>query len=81
MNREKENSASATARNLCFDLMRIIAMLYIIAFWHLQDYTSKIKYVNPATLLLTNCILGVFVFISGVILSNNDVADSIKSVV
>ena len=54
-----------------FDALRSIAILYIVGFWHLCNYSEALSYFNNthATLLLTLCILGLFAFVSGYLLS------------
>jgi peptidoglycan/LPS O-acetylase OafA/YrhL len=51
------------------DLLRGAAILYITCFWHLDDYTPALHFNNPVTQLLTICVLGLFVFLSGMLLS------------
>ena len=50
-------------RNLDLDALRSFAILYIVGFWHLYAYVTRI------TLLLTYCMLGLFSFISGLLLA------------
>lgn len=57
-------------RNVQYDLLRSLAMIYIVAFWHIQDYTIFFSFINPATKLLTIFILGLFVFLSGLLLAS-----------
>lgn len=45
-------------------------MLYIVCIWHLDDYTPALQFDNTVTQLLTTCALGLFVFLSGFLLSN-----------
>ena len=54
-----------------FDALRSIAILYIVGFWHLCNYSEALSYYNNnrATLLLTLCIIGLFAFVSGYLLS------------
>ena len=52
------------------DFLRGIAILYIVAFWHLFEYSPSLSFHKiPVTHLFTNCFLGLFVFISGFLLS------------
>lgn len=50
-------------RNLDLDALRSFAILYIVGFWHLYGYVTRV------TLLLTYCVLGLFSFISGLLLA------------
>lgn len=50
------------------DLLRGFAMLYIIAFWHLDDYIAD-QWNYPATEMLTYAILNIFIFISSFMLT------------
>jgi peptidoglycan/LPS O-acetylase OafA/YrhL len=44
-------------------------MLYIVCFWHLDDYAPALHFDNSVTQLLTVCVLGLFVFLFGLTLS------------
>ena len=59
-----------SSRNASWDLLRGAAILYIVAFWHLDDYTDHLDFENSVTQLLTTCVLGLFVFLSGMLLSS-----------
>ena len=51
---------------ISIDYMRAVSMLYIVAFWHLLEYTNAFpQYKNLLTGVLTVSVLGLFVFISG----------------
>jgi len=50
-------------RNIEIDALRSFAILYIVGFWHLHPYYSRF------TSLLTYCVLGLFLYISGLLLS------------
>ncbi len=50
-------------RNLDIDALRSFAIIYIVGFWHLYSYVTSL------TLLLTCCVLGLFTFISGLLLA------------
>jgi peptidoglycan/LPS O-acetylase OafA/YrhL len=53
-------------RRFGIDLLRGVGILYIVAFWHLLNYTRAIPgYANIVTYRITYVILGTFVFISG----------------
>ena len=59
-------------RIISIDYMRAICMLYIVAYWHLFNYTDYFpQYNNKLTYNLTLTILGLFIFISG-FLQNKD---------
>jgi len=60
-----------SARNSSVDLLRAGAMLYIVGFWHLDDYSPALNFYNTITLLLTTCVLGLFVFLSGMLVSRH----------
>ena len=45
-------------------------MLYIVGFWHLDDYTTAFSFNNSYTMFLAACVLGLFVFLSGMLLSS-----------
>ncbi len=54
-----------------FDVLRAIAMLYIVGVWHLSDYLPKphLRAISPAFFIFTNVCLGLFCFISGFLLT------------
>lgn len=54
-------------RDRTLDLARSMAMLYIIGIWHLANYTEM--YVVPYGEYITYSVLGLFMFISGLLLS------------
>lgn len=59
-------------RIVYIDIVRALAMLYIVGFWHLKDYLSP--ELNTALTFrgssdFTNIMLGTFMFISGMLLS------------
>lgn len=54
-------------RDRTLDLARSMAMLYIIGIWHLVNYTEM--YVVPYGEYITYSVLGLFMFISGFLLS------------
>jgi len=51
------------------DLLRVIAILYIVAIHHLDDYAGDIYYIRYN--LITYIVLGLFMFISGYLLARN----------
>ena len=57
-------------RDVSLDLLRGGAMLYIVGFWHIDDYASALSFKNSYSMFLTICILGLFTFLSGMLLSN-----------
>lgn len=63
-------SGRTSNRNLEFDALRSFAILYIVGFWHLYAYVTR------ATSLLTYCVLGLFTFISGLLLASRNEFDS-----
>jgi peptidoglycan/LPS O-acetylase OafA/YrhL len=56
---------STPKRNIEIDALRSFAILYIVGFWHLYPYYSRFTY------LLTYCVLGLFLYISGLLLSRH----------
>ncbi|MFN2156497.1 MAG: acyltransferase family protein [Anaerolineae bacterium] len=59
------------------DLLRAAGFLYIIGFWHLLDYSlAPTWHHRPPVQLLTWCVLGVFSYISGWLLSRRYVLDT-----
>lgn len=55
-----------TPRNYAIDMLRGLSILYIVAYWHLFNYTKAFpQYNNFATLRLTYIFLGLFTFLSG----------------
>lgn len=61
-------------------MLRALAIIYIVGFWHVQDYTVYLSYSNPITRLLTLCVLGLFVYLSGFLLSIRYSFNTISSV-
>lgn len=57
-------------RRYDLDALRAFSVLYIIGFWHIRTYIPDLVFLKtPATVLLTACILGLFSFLSGYLLS------------
>lgn len=61
--------SSPLPRDRKLDLLRGAAVLYIVCVWHLDDYIPGLDFQNSATTLLTTCVLGLFMFLSGLLLS------------
>ena len=62
-------------RILGIDLLRALAILYIVGFWHLLNYTHAIpNYNNIITYRLTWIVLGTFVLISGYFLGGKHIS-------
>ncbi|MCK4537633.1 MAG: acyltransferase family protein [Candidatus Krumholzibacteria bacterium] len=57
-------------RDLSLDILRSGAILYVVGFWHLQEYSSSLNFFSDITLLLTDIVLALFVYISGYLLSS-----------
>jgi peptidoglycan/LPS O-acetylase OafA/YrhL len=58
-----------SARDPSLDLLRAAATLYVVGFWHLSEYATAPHLRNPYTAFLGTCALGVFVFLSALLLS------------
>ena len=52
-------------RSLAIDLLRVIAILYVVWFWHLFSYTNGFPQKNFVTYRLTDIFLGSLTLISG----------------
>lgn len=63
------NEPAFASRDLTLDFLRGVAMLYIVGIWHLDDYTRALDFDNSVTQLLTVSFLGLFFFLSGMLLS------------
>ncbi|MBU0482761.1 MAG: acyltransferase family protein [Proteobacteria bacterium] len=57
-------------RNPSFDLLKVVAMVYVIFGWHLDDYAHDILATTIGRTLAIGA-LGVFVFVSGFTLTNS----------
>jgi peptidoglycan/LPS O-acetylase OafA/YrhL len=58
-------------RSLAIDLIKGLSVLYIVGFWHLLNYTNAFpSYDNEITRRLTVIVLGLFVFVSGLLIGN-----------
>jgi peptidoglycan/LPS O-acetylase OafA/YrhL len=69
-----------SARDTRLDILRAVAILYIIAFWHLDDFTAAFTFESGATFVVTDCVLGLFTFISGLLLSRRYTLSSLADV-
>ena len=65
---------SIPCRNIEIDALRSFAILYIVGFWHLHPYYSRFTY------LLTYCVLGLFLYISGLLLSTQYCHDTFGNI-
>lgn len=64
---------------LWIDIMRLICTIYIIGFWHLDDYMStEIQKLtaNNFTYQTTYCVLAAFTVLSGFLAANNSITNS-----
>ena len=61
-------------RNIEIDALRSFAILYIVGFWHLHPYYSRF------TSLLTYCVVGLFLYISGLLLSTQYRCDTLGNI-
>jgi peptidoglycan/LPS O-acetylase OafA/YrhL len=65
-------------RDFSLDVLRSVAILYIVGFWHLQEYSPSLSFYNDSTLLLTNIVLALFFYISGYLLSSRYEIDGVS---
>lgn len=62
-------------RNSTVDFLRAFCILYIVAYWHLFNYTNAFPgYANLITENLKVIVLGIFVFISGFLLASKKIS-------
>lgn len=61
----------AKNRDLVIDVLRCGAILYIVGFWHIRGYSDVLSSFckTKTTQFLTFCVLGLFVYLSGFLLS------------
>jgi hypothetical protein len=59
----------SSARDPQLDVLRAGAMLHVVAFWHIDDYSPALQFNNHPNVIATECVLGLFAFISGFLLS------------
>ena len=63
-------ASSNEHRDYGCDLLRVFSIFYIVSFWHLCQYSKQLMFTKTdSTLLLTYCILGLFCFLSGFLIS------------
>jgi peptidoglycan/LPS O-acetylase OafA/YrhL len=55
-------------------------MLYIVGVWHLDNFTRALNFNNSVTQLLTVSVLGLFFFISGMLLSGRHEIRNLRNV-
>jgi peptidoglycan/LPS O-acetylase OafA/YrhL len=65
---------SLPERDLETDALRSFAILYIVGFWHLHPYYSRFTY------LFTYCVVGLFLYISGQLLTTKYRCDTMNQV-
>ena len=61
-------AGAANGRDAAVDIARGLAIFYIVAIWHGNDYFGAL-WSNPATRLLTSCALGYFFCVSAALVS------------
>ncbi len=75
------NTAADKGKDLSLDLLRSAAIVYIIGFWHILEYSSALSFIrNDITLLLTNCVLALFFHISGFLLAKKNLFSSVEDI-
>jgi peptidoglycan/LPS O-acetylase OafA/YrhL len=71
----------STKRISHLDALRAFAILYVVGFWHLSDYSPAFpSFDNDIMLLITDCVLGLFVFVSGILIASRYYLDDSLSV-
>lgn len=55
-------------RDISVDIIRAISMIYVIAIWHLSDYTQTFSLEGTFPYCITVAVMGTFMFISGFLL-------------
>jgi len=60
---------STPGRDISWDILRAGAILYIVAYWHLCSYSIALQSHSRFAELITYCVLGLFCFLSGFLLS------------
>lgn len=55
-------------RDISIDVVRSISMIYVIAIWHLSDYTQTFSLDGKFPYCITVAVMGAFMFISGFLL-------------
>jgi len=67
---QDEYMTGSASRIKAYDILRGISILYIVGFWHLMDYSEDLAFLRTdVTLFITYCVLGLFCFLSGVLLA------------
>ena len=61
-------AGASSGRDAAVDIARGLAIFYVVAVWHGNDYFGKL-WSNPATRLLTSCALGYFFCVSAALVS------------
>lgn len=61
-------------RNITFDVVRSICMLWIVGFWHIADYVGFNKSLDNWGGYITGCTLACFCFISGFFLGTKRIS-------
>ena len=78
-----QTSLTMTPQDRQFDLdaLRAFSVLYIVGFWHIRTYVPDLMFLKTqSTVLLTACILGLFTFLSGYLLSRRARFRSVRDV-
>ena len=55
-------------RDISIDIIRAISMIYVIAIWHLSNYTQTFSLEGTFPYCITVAIMGTFMFVSGFLL-------------
>lgn len=69
------------SRNLTIDIIRVVCIIYIIAIWHVSDYTSLFSMDNDVCYSFTCAAMGAFMFISGFLLKGKYDIDSFIDII
>jgi peptidoglycan/LPS O-acetylase OafA/YrhL len=62
------------------DMLRALATIYIICIWHIDDYAHNCFY-SQATAMMVDIALGIFIFISGYLISSSYTINSMKDII
>jgi len=69
-------------RSPAIDALRSASVLYIVGFWHLLNYTQAFPmYYNPISIRTTVIVLGLFVFLSGVLLGKSSIEFNARDII
>ena len=75
-------AGASSGRDAAVDIARGLAIFYVVAVWHANDYFGAM-WSNPATRLLTSCALGYFFCVSAALVSRKQAPfrgrDDVKS--